>query len=92
MVCVLDFMTCISSCMSKEDQISKIVGEVIRDLRKEKGLTQEKLAELAELHVNYISFLERGMRQPTLNTLISISTAFKIKVSDLIKRVEEALN
>ena len=51
----------------------KLVGRNVARLRKEKGLTQEALAELSGFGQNYISALERGHRNPTIITLYEIA-------------------
>ncbi|MGN8224529.1 helix-turn-helix domain-containing protein [Gracilimonas sp. BCB1] len=78
--------------MKKSEQIQKATGDVIRELRKEKGLTQEKLAELSDLHVNYISYLERGLRQPTLTTLTDISEGLGIRLTDIVGKIEASID
>jgi transcriptional regulator with XRE-family HTH domain len=45
----------------------KIFGQVLRELREKENISQEKLAEYCELDRTYISLLERGLRQPTIN-------------------------
>jgi transcriptional regulator with XRE-family HTH domain len=40
----------------------KLLGQRVRDLRVAKGLSQEKLAELAKLHRNYVGSIERGQK------------------------------
>jgi len=57
---------------SKEKDISKLFGKVIREMRGEHNLTQEKLAELSDLHTNYISLLERGKRKPTIGLFLKL--------------------
>ena len=52
------------------------------------GLTQEKLAERAGLHPTYISMVERGVRNPTLDAAVRIAKALKVALPRLI---EEAL-
>ena len=69
--------------------LSKRFGIVLRDLRKESKLSQEKLAELAGYDRTYISLLERGLRQPTITTLFDLSKALHISPSSLVKAVEE---
>lgn len=64
-------------------------GEVLRDLRNQRKISQERLAEYADLDRTYISLLERGLRQPTLETIFKISNALTILPSELIKRVEK---
>jgi transcriptional regulator with XRE-family HTH domain len=71
--------------------VSKIFGELIRELRRENNISQETLADNTQLDRTYISMLERGIRQPTLATIISLSKALKISASELIKRVEDKM-
>ncbi len=70
---------------------SKIVGEVIADLRKKKGISQEVLSGLADIGRTHLSAIERGERKPTLETLYRISTAMDIKMSDIIIEIERRL-
>ena len=70
---------------------SKIVGEVIADLRKKKGISQEVLSGLADIGRTHLSAIERGERKPTLETLYRISTAMDIKMSDIIIEIEKRL-
>ena len=70
---------------------SKIVGEVIADLRKKKGISQEVLSGLADIGRTHLSAIEMGERKPTLETLYRISTAMDIKMSDIIIEIEKRL-
>ena len=70
---------------------SKIVGEVIADLRKKKGISQEVLSGLADIGRTHLSAIERGERKPTLETLYRISTAMDIKMSDILIEIETRL-
>ena len=63
-------------------------GERIRELRKAAGLSQEKLAELAELHRTYVSGVERGERNPSLISIARIAKALRVSLSDVMKGVE----
>jgi len=63
-------------------------GNLLRKLRKEANLSQEQLAEQSNLDRTYISLLERGLRQPTLNSLFSISNALGIKPHVIIEELE----
>lgn len=63
-------------------------GKAIRTLRKAKGLTQELLAERAGLHVNNISFVERGLSAPTLDTICALADALGLTVSELAVEME----
>jgi transcriptional regulator with XRE-family HTH domain len=59
------------------------LGKQVRELRKAKGWTQEKLEELSGLDRTYISDIERGMRNPSFKSLEKLAKAMKVKVSDL---------
>lgn len=65
--------------------ILKNFGQHLRSVRTRKGLSQEKLSEQAGLHRTYLSSLERGVRNPTLITLVKIAKAFKITLSELLE-------
>ncbi len=60
------------------------IGEKIKQLRREKNLTQEKLAELAKIDPKSIVEIERGKRNPTLKTLNKISLALKTPLLNLL--------
>jgi transcriptional regulator with XRE-family HTH domain len=60
------------------------LGETIRSIRKEAGLTQEKLAEKADLHHNFIGEVERGNMEISLTSLMKIAKALGIRVRDLV--------
>ncbi len=64
--------------------INKEVGFNIRRLREERGLTQEKLAALADLHRAYIGQIERGEKNIGLKNLEKIAKALKVQAKDLL--------
>jgi transcriptional regulator with XRE-family HTH domain len=64
-------------------------GEMVRKHRKAKGLTQEELAETADLAPKMISLIERFERNPSLNVAHSISQALSIPLWRLIKDAED---
>ena len=68
--------------------IVQTFGIVLRELRVQNKLSQEKLAELCELDRTYISLLERGLRQPTLSTIFKLAKALQTKPSEFISRIE----
>jgi len=67
----------------KKNPILLEFAKNVRKRRYELNLTQEKLAELAEFHVNYIGGIERGIRNPSLTSIIKLSEALKISPKDL---------
>jgi transcriptional regulator with XRE-family HTH domain len=68
--------------------VNEIFSKVLRELREENHYSQEHLAEIADLSTNYISYLERGLRQPSITTVFKLAKALDIKPSQLIERVE----
>jgi transcriptional regulator with XRE-family HTH domain len=60
------------------------VGETIRAHRKRAGITQEKLAEKADLHHNFIGEVERGNMEISLGSMLKIAKALNIRVRDLV--------
>lgn len=67
-------------------------GQVIRDTRKAKNMTQEILAFESGLDRAFISLLECGRKQPTLVTIFQLAKALKSKPSQIIASVEEKHN
>jgi transcriptional regulator with XRE-family HTH domain len=61
-------------------------GEVLRQLRKRRGLTQQQLADDAKLHVKYIGALEKGLRCPTYCAMLRLAPALKLVIGDLANR------
>ena len=59
-------------------------GLKVQRLRKEQGLSQEKLAERADLHRTYIGMIERGERNITLLNIAKIARALNTEMSDLL--------
>ena len=56
----------------------------MRDLRKERGLSQEQLAFKADLHRTYIGMIERAEKNITLINIEKIATALEINFNDLM--------
>lgn len=71
--------------------MNKAVGEVIRELRKEYKVSQEKLAEGIESHQVYISEIEKGDKLPSLVVLRNIAKFFKLSLTELVARIEAKL-
>jgi len=62
----------------------KQIGERVQRLRKEKGLTQEQLADKVRVSSTYIGFIEQGQRNPSINTADKIARVLGVKTKDLI--------
>jgi len=63
-------------------------GQIPQNKRKKKDLSQEKLAERADLHRTYISDIERGVRNPTITTVFTLCKALEITPAELFKGFE----
>ncbi|WP_417900109.1 helix-turn-helix transcriptional regulator [Bacillus haimaensis] len=72
-------------------EIEVAFGITLRELRTKKKLSQEKLALECKLDRTFISLLERGLRKPTINTLVIISKQLDIKPSLFMEEVEQIL-
>ena len=71
----------------KQNNVSKILGEAIRAERIKAGLSQEQLAEKADLARNYIGNIERAEYKVTVETLARIAKALNLRVSDLTRDI-----
>ncbi|SEI46409.1 DNA-binding transcriptional regulator, XRE-family HTH domain [Dyadobacter koreensis] len=67
-------------------------ASLLRTLREKNGLSQEKLAEKCDLHRTYISLLERGKRQPSLNVLYKLAIGLDISLSNMMSELETKLS
>lgn len=60
-----------------------LIGRRIRELRKKMGLSQEELSERAEITPNYLSRIERGTENPTLDALIRLADALEVEMWEM---------
>ena len=60
-------------------------GAVVRLFREQQGLTQEELAERADVSATYIGFIERGDNVPTLSIILQIASALGVRAIDLLR-------
>lgn len=61
-----------------------LIGIRIRETRKQKGLSEQELAEFSNLSTVYISYIENARRKPSLESLIKISNALEITLDELL--------
>jgi transcriptional regulator with XRE-family HTH domain len=73
--------------MAAVPQHRRLLGQSIRATREQARLTQEKLAEKADLSTVFISRIERGRESPSFDSLVKIAKALKVRVRDLVSRV-----
>jgi transcriptional regulator with XRE-family HTH domain len=70
-----------------KDKILIAFGNRVRELRKERNWSQEKLAENSGLHPNYIGMVERGERNPSLLNIVKIASTFELDLSEFLKQI-----
>jgi transcriptional regulator with XRE-family HTH domain len=68
----------------------KLVGRNFARLRREKGFTQERFAEVSGMTQQYVSGLERGHRNPTIVTLFHLASALGVSPVDLVMPDDDA--
>ena len=64
------------------EDIKSLLGKRIRELRKQKGLSQEELGWKSELHFTYIGGVERGEKNCSIITLEKIAKGLEINIKD----------
>ncbi len=65
--------------------VTQKFGQKVRKLRKQKGLTQEKLAELARIDYSYLNLIENGKRNPSLKVMTKLSRNLDVRLEDLLR-------
>ena len=65
-----------------------LLGLNVRQLREQKGMTQESLAERSNLDSTYVSGIERGVRNPSILSLVKLAKGFDTTVSTICKGIE----
>ena len=69
--------------MNAEDKIVRGFAARVRQLRRERGWSQEPLAEEAEIHRTYLGGIETARRNPSLRNIIRIAIALRVTVKEL---------
>ncbi len=69
--------------------VRKLVGSRIKDLRKARGFSQERLAETIGINPKYLSSIERGEENPTLNLFIRLSQGLKVNIQEIFRTEQE---
>jgi transcriptional regulator with XRE-family HTH domain len=82
-------MLAVIQTMSRRARSLTSFGQNVRKIRGASGLTQERLAEKADLDPTYISGIERGVRNPSLLIISRLARALRIPVAKLCEGVRE---
>jgi transcriptional regulator with XRE-family HTH domain len=71
----------------KRGPVNRRFGENLRRIRRDRGLSQEALADLAGVHRTEASLLERAGREPRLSTLVKLAGALEAPAEELVKGI-----
>jgi transcriptional regulator with XRE-family HTH domain len=71
--------------------VERAFGEVLRQIRKGLGVSQESLGFDSSLDRTYISLLERGLKSPTIRTLFAVAKVLDVRPSDVLRQTEDLL-
>ena len=71
--------------MTGEQKFLNNFGKRLGTIRKQKGITQEKLADVVDVHRTYIGFIKQGKRNPSISNIYKIAKALKVDITDLFK-------
>ncbi len=74
--------------MPKDVGLERLFGRILQELRTERGLSQEKLGFESNYHRTYISQLERGQKNPSLEAIFRLARVLGIRPSEMIRRIE----
>lgn len=74
-----------------KEKVQVTFGAAVRAHREARQLTQEQVAELAELHTNYVSSVERGERNIGLHNVTRLAYALDVPVSALVSPLDPQL-
>jgi transcriptional regulator with XRE-family HTH domain len=72
----------------KRERISEAVRGMLRAERERAGLSMLAVAERAGLSQQMVSYVERGMRNPSLDTLLRLTAALELRLSVILRRAE----
>lgn len=74
----------------KHEEAKKLFGLRLQALRREKGITQEQFAEIIDKSVEHISYIERGERSPSFETILDMAEALKVSMPYLMNLTSQA--
>jgi len=63
----------------------KLFSDRVKELREKRGISQQRLSELAGLNRNYVSDVERGRRNPCLNNIVKLAEALDVSPGELFR-------
>jgi transcriptional regulator with XRE-family HTH domain len=76
--------------VARPDELHRNFGRIVRSLREERELTQERLADASGVTRNYVSEIERGLKSPSLRVIAGLARALGTRPSELISAAERS--
>ena len=86
---IVEYLT--NMLVNKINTLEQSFGLILREKRKDQGLSQEALALEAGVDRNFVSLLERGVNQPSLSTIFKLADALNLNPSDLVMELEKRM-
>ena len=77
--------------MTRKERVQAAFGKALRKFRLSGGLSQEKLAELADIHRNYVGDIERGERNIGIVNMVKVADALKVNLSEVVREMEKTV-
>jgi transcriptional regulator with XRE-family HTH domain len=71
--------------------LNKALGKVLKELREEKGMSQQELGDYSDVDRSFISRIERGIGTPSVSILFKVCTILQVKPSHVLERVEASI-
>lgn len=68
--------------------LKQMIGSRIKDIRNKKGITQEQLSESVGINPKYLSSIERGKENPTLNILLQLAQSLDVNLDEIFRHVQ----
>ncbi len=68
--------------------LKQMIGAKVKEIRSKRGITQDQLSERMDINSKYLSSIERGKENPTLNTLIKLSQSLEVNLDEIFSFVE----
>jgi transcriptional regulator with XRE-family HTH domain len=76
----------VAAAHKSQHAVCSRVAQILRKEREKRGLSMNEVAQASGLSQQMVSYVEREMRNPTLETLLRITAALDIDLADVIKR------
>jgi transcriptional regulator with XRE-family HTH domain len=68
------------------------IVRLLREERERQGLTKYAMAQRSGLSEQMLGYVERGMRQPSLETVVRMAAGLEVDLGDIVKRAQKALS